>query len=55
MRTVSRKMTLNKNCYHAYYQFDGALWAYDIKNNIDKFISEINAFRNKSCLMLHLM
>src|SRR5699024_9952538 len=47
MRTVSRKMTVNKTATHAYFQFDGALWAYDIKDNIDKFIGENNAYRNK--------
>lgn len=47
MRTVSRKMTVNKTATHAYFQFDGALWAYDIKEKKDMFIGKNNARRNK--------
>lgn len=48
MHTVSRKMTINKTGTYAYYQFDGALWAYDLKEKIDKYIGKLNEYRSKT-------
>ncbi len=48
LKTVSRKMTINKTGTYAYYQFDGELWVYDLNENIDKYIGRFEEYRNNT-------
>src|SRR5699024_4727944 len=48
LKTVSRKMTINKTGNYAYYQFDSELWVNDLNENIDKYIGRFEEYRNNT-------
>lgn len=52
MHTTNNKMTVNKTGTHAYYQFDGVLWAYDLNENIDKYIGTFEENRKKTLVRI---
>lgn len=48
MHNTNRKMTVDKKSSNAFYQFDGALWAYDLNENIDKYVGEFKEKRKET-------
>lgn len=48
MHTTNHKMTIDKRGVNAFYQFDSALWAYDLNENIDKYIGKFEENRKKT-------